>query len=104
MRWNDERRFFRDKQVFAQAEVILAKPVDLLPEHNRVEHHAVTDDVEDVAAKNTRRNLVKHVLKTTEFERVPRVGATLKPGYHLILRSQHVHNFTFSFVAPLEAH
>jgi hypothetical protein len=34
---------------------------------------------------------------------VTRVGTTLKPGYDLILWREYVHNFSFSFVAPLEA-
>ena len=86
-----------------QAKVVFTKSVYLFPEHNRVEHYTIANDVEDVGAENAGWDLVQHVFKTVEFKRMPGVGSSLKAGHNLILWRQYVHNFPFSFVAPLEA-
>ena len=46
---------------------------------------------------------MKHVLDAVKFQRMARVGAPLETGDHVVLGGEHVHDFAFAFVAPLEA-
>jgi len=53
--------------------------------------------------ENARGNRVQHVLLALEVEGVPCVRAALEPGDHPVGGSEHVHDFPFSLVAPLQA-
>jgi hypothetical protein len=46
---------------------------------------------------------MQHVFNPVELQRVARIGAALKPRNYVVLLREHVHNFPFSFVAPLES-
>ena len=76
---------------------------DLFGEDDRVDHHAVADDVDRAVPENARGNRVQHVLLALEVEGVPCVRAALEPGDHPVGGSEHVHDFPFSLVAPLQA-
>ena len=76
---------------------------DLFGEDDRVDHHAVADDVDRAVPENARGNRVQHVLLALEVEGVPCIRAALEPGDHPVGGSEHVHDFPFSLVAPLQA-
>jgi hypothetical protein len=54
--------------------------------------------------KNTAGHLVQYMLLATKGEGVASIGATLEAGYGIVGGRKHVHDFAFSFVAPLEAY
>jgi hypothetical protein len=78
--------------------------LQLAAEYYRVEDDAIADYVEDVGVENATWHLVQHVLLAIEGEGMAGVGAALKAGYGIVGRGEHIHDFSFSFVAPLEAY
>jgi hypothetical protein len=78
--------------------------LQLATEHYWVEDDAVADYVENVGVENAARHLVQHVLLVIEGEGVAGVGTTLKAGYSIVGGGEYVNDFSFSFVAPLEAY
>jgi hypothetical protein len=78
--------------------------LQLTAEYYRVEDDAIANYVEDVRVENAARHLVQHVLLAIEGEGMAGVGATLKAGYGIVGRGEYVNDFSFSFVAPLEAY
>ena len=60
------------------------------------------DDIYGTLVENTRRNGMQHVLDTIELESMPRVGPSLKACNDIVVLSEDIHDFTFSFVSPLK--
>ena len=74
---------------------------DLLGQNDRIDYHAVADDVDRTVAENSRRNGVQNKTRIAEMERMSGIGTTLKTGDNLIRRGQYIHDLTLAFVAPL---
>jgi len=84
-------------------EIVGAESHNFLAEYYRIQYYAVSDDILDITSEYTGRDLVKYVLDSIELKRVTSVGASLESCNYLIVRSNYVNNFTFSFIAPLKA-
>jgi len=103
VRGQDQMRFLRDQQLALYVDSVGFQAGDLFGEDDRVDHHAVADDVDRAVPENARGNRVQHVLLALEVEGVPCIRAALEPGDHPVGGSEHVHDFPFSLVAPLQA-
>ena len=76
----------------------------LTAEEYGVEHYAVAYYVCDrTFGENARGNRAEYVLVPVELKGVPGVGTALEAGHDVVVGSENVNNFTFTFVAPLEA-
>ena len=94
--------FFGNLEHLAQIHPARFKSFGFLAEKHRVKHHAVADDIGLPVLEYARRNRTQYIFLAFEFESVASVGAALETCHSVIARSQHVHYFSFSFVAPLE--
>jgi hypothetical protein len=45
---------------------------------------------------------VKHEARAAELDGMARVGTSLEACHDRVLRGEHIHDFTFSLVSPLE--
>ena len=100
----DELGFLGDVEVFGPVYSPIGEFLELLAEHDGVEDDAVADDVEDVGVENAAGHLVQDVLDAVEGEGVAGVGAALEAGYGIVGGCEHVYDFAFAFIAPLEAY
>ena len=75
----------------------------LLGESHRVEHHSVADDIDGVFAKNTGRYRPQYVYLIAEMEGVSGIRPSLESSDHAVIRCEDIDDFSFSFVAPLQA-
>jgi hypothetical protein len=71
---------------------------------NGVKNDAVTYYIKDVGVEDAAGYLVQDVLEAVEGEGVAGVGTSLEAGNGIVSRSQYVYNFSFAFIAPLEAY
>jgi hypothetical protein len=46
---------------------------------------------------------MQNILFSVKFKGVSGIGAALETRHHIIVGSQVIHNFSFSFIAPLKA-
>ena len=99
----DEMRLATDGQTRGHVHAQRHQRVNLFFENDWVDDHAVAHHVQRVGAEHPARDGVQHVLDAIKFQRVARVGASLETGDHVILGGEYVHDFSFAFVAPLEA-
>jgi hypothetical protein len=76
--------------------------MNLLCQNHGVNDYAVADNVDTAIAEDTRRYGVKHIAFVIEMERVARIGSALEAGDYVVTGRQHVNNFAFAFVAPLQ--
>ena len=82
--------------------VVFGQIVDLFGQDHRVDHHAVAHHIDRFFVENTRGDGVQHVFYPAEFQRVSGVGAALETGDDVVVGREHVHDFSFAFVSPLE--
>jgi hypothetical protein len=73
-------------------------------EDDGVEDDAIANYIKDVRVENAAGHLVQDVLEAVEGEGMTGVGSALKAGNGIVGGSQYVYNFSFAFVAPLEAY
>ena len=76
---------------------------DFALEDDRIDDDAIADDVLGAFAEHAARDGMKDVLLAVKNQRVPGVGSALEARDDVVLRGQDIHDFPFSFVAPLEA-
>ena len=103
MRRQNEVRFARDAQAVGTLHSKRSQLVDFAHENHGIDDDAVSDDVDGFGVKNSARNRVQNVLNAFKFKGVSGVGAALKARYDVVVPREDVHNFTFPFVAPLQA-
>ncbi len=48
----DQLGLFRDKEVFARIDAIFLQALDLLTQNYRIQHHAITNNIDDVLTEN----------------------------------------------------
>src|SRR5690554_843684 len=89
-------------ELFEYLNPLLFYVFDLFAQGHRVNDHAGTDYIGDVLAEYSGRDGMQHVFFIIKYQRVPRVGPTLKPAYIIIICGQAINYLTFPFVTPLE--
>ena len=72
-------------------------------EEGRVEHYTVADDVHLVTLEDSGGNGAEHIFLSFKLKRMTGIRSALETSYYVIVRGQHVDNFTFAFVSPLES-
>ena len=103
MSWQDQVRLAADGEVRGDVHAQVHQRVDFFLEDEGVDDHTVADDVEGVFSEHATGNGVQHVLDAIKLQGVSGIGSALESGDHVVLRGEHVHDFAFAFVAPLEA-
>ena len=96
-------RFLRYIQPLLQLVTGGSQLLRLFAEQDRVQHYAVTDQVDLATLEDTGRNTAQHVFLTLELQRVTGIRTALKTGYYIVLRREHIHHFAFALIAPLES-
>ena len=96
-------RLARDEQPRVHIHPMVLDLHNLTLQSNRVNDHAIANQVLLAFVENTARNGVQYVLSPIKFQGMTGIGAALKAGYDVVLRGEHVHNFPFPFVPPLES-
>ena len=74
-----------------------------LAEGDRVENDSASYDVGGTLAENAGRDAPHHEIMSVEMQGMACVRAALESGHGRISSGQHVHDFSFAFVSPLEA-
>lgn len=103
VRRQDQVGLLRDAELAGQVVAAGCERLGLLAEEHGIEHHAVADDVGLAALEDAGRNRTQDILLTAEFQRVTGIGTALEAGHHFIAGRQHIHDFSFSLVPPLQA-
>ena len=67
------------------------------------QHHSVADNVALATLENTRGNTAQHIFLTFKLQSVAGIGSSLKASYHVIVWCEHINNFSFALIAPLQA-
>ena len=98
----DQVRLARDEQPGRDVEVVFGQIVDLFGQDHRVDHHAVAHHIDRLFVENARGDGMQYVFYPAEFQRVSGVGAALETGDDVVAGREHVHDFSFAFVSPLE--
>jgi hypothetical protein len=80
-----------------------AQLLELLRQHLRIDHHAVSDHAQRVLLENSRRDQVKLPGIAVADDRVAGVVATLKADHRVRPLGKEVGYLTLAFVAPLGA-
>src|SRR5438045_727883 len=101
MRGKDEMRFAGNKKLAADVDTHFHQHIYFFLQRNRINHHAVTDNVDGVITKYSGWNSMQHMLDAIELKRVSCIRSSLESCYHIILRREHINNFSFPFVPPL---
>ena len=100
---SDEVGAAADVQVGARVYAGFEQLRDFAFEDDWIDDHTVAHYVLGAFAKHAAGDGVQHVFDAIKFQGVSGVGAALEPCNHVVLRGEHVHDFAFAFVAPLEA-
>src|SRR5690554_6233415 len=82
---------------------VRAQVVQLPFQDNGVNDYAVANEVERFLVENARRDGVKHVFLPVKLQGMASVGSALETRDQVIPRAEDVHDFPFSFIAPLKA-
>ena len=99
---HDEVGFLRYFEHLAQVNTARFESLGLFTEEDRVKHHSVAYDIGLPILEDTRRDGAQYILFTLKFKGVTGIGSALETCYSVVTRCQHVHYFSFAFVAPLE--
>ena len=100
---HDEVSLLRDIQARLQFVAAPCQVLRLGHEEVRRQDNTIADYIYFSALEDSRGDAPKHILLSFKLKRVPGIGATLKTGDNIVLRSQHIDNLSFTLVAPLEA-
>ena len=79
------------------------KRSDLLAKLRDMKRDSVSDDIDDILSKNTRRKLMERKFAVLVDDRVARVRAALEPNNDVGVRREHVGDLPLAFVAPVRA-
>ena len=105
MHGQDQRRVLSDAEAaLVDLQPQFAAALDLVDQRPGVEHDAVTDQSLLALAHHTGRQQRQRVGDIVDDQRVAGVMPALKPHHHVGAFGQPVHDFAFSFVAPLGAY
>ena len=69
----------------------------------RINHHTIANEVGNAGMENAAGQGIQHVFLPVKLEAVPGIGAALKTGNNIVARREVIGDFTFAFVAPLQA-
>jgi len=100
----DELGLLGDVEVLAPIHSPIGQLLQFAAEYYGVEDNAIAHYVEDVGVENATRHLVQDMLLAVEGEGVAGVGAALEASYCIVGGGEYINDFSFSFVAPLEAY
>ena len=100
---HDEMGLLRDVKALLQVVARCFERFGLSLEESRIEHYAISDDIHLVALENSRRNRAEYILLTFELQCMTGVRSALKTSHHVVTRRQHIDDFAFAFVAPLQS-
>ncbi len=67
MRREDERSLLGNKKIRLQIQVVLLQTFDFAAKHDGIEDYTIADDILNIGAENSGRNLVQYVLDTVKF-------------------------------------
>src|SRR5690554_948278 len=105
MRWQDKMRFTGNYQFTAcyRIETAFFQVFDFSSKDNRIDDHAVTDQIQDLFVEDAGRDGVQDIFLLIKFQRVSGIRTALKTCDQVVLRTKNVDNFTLTFIAPLQA-
>ena len=95
--------FFREFQGVLEVHTSLAECLSFLHEEYRIKHHTVADEVGFFVLEDAGGDGAEHIFLAVELQSVTGIGPSLETCHNVVARSEHIHNFTFTLVAPLEA-
>ena len=96
--------FGADEQASPKVDAAGVQFLHLFHQGFGVDHHPRADNATHAGVQHAGGNLVEDVLLIVDNDSVSGIGATLAADDPLHLRGQHVDDFAFPFVAPLNAH
>ena len=99
----DQVGLLGDQELSGDVHALGLDGLDLILEDDRVDDHAVTDDIDRIRTEDAGGNRVQHETVPVEDEGVSGVGAALEAGDHLVIRGQDIDHLSFALVAPLQA-
>ena len=102
VRGEDQVGLARDEQARGDVQAVLGQVLYFAGEDDRVDDYAVAHHVDGLFVEYARRDGVQDVFDAVEFQRVSGVGAALEAGDDVVSGGEHVHDFPFTFVPPLE--
>ena len=75
----------------------------LLGEEDRVEHHAVTDDIDRSALEDSRRHRSQDMGLPLDLQCVTGIGSALEATDDIVVGGQHIDHLSLSLIAPLQS-
>jgi hypothetical protein len=100
----DELGLFGDVEVLSPVYSPIGELLKFGTEDDGVENDAIAHYIKDMGVEDAAGHLVQDVLEAVEGKGVAGVGTSLEAGNGIVSRSQYVYNFSFAFIAPLEAY
>ena len=101
--WEDEVGASADVEAFSQGISSSLEFMSFSHEEVGSDDAAVADDVDFLFVEDTRRNGAEHEFLAIEDDGVSGVRAASKTSYHVIVRGEEIHHFSFAFVAEDDA-
>src|SRR4051812_39689851 len=95
--------FTGNKQSLVYVDIHFLQCIDFFLHCYWIDDDSVSNDIFYSVMKNSGRYRMQNMFDSVELESMSRVWSTLEPGYNFIRRSKDIYNFSFSFIAPLEA-
>ena len=93
----------RNLQDTLNVHTTLLKRLCLFAEQHRVEHHAISYNVDLSMLENARGNRAEHILMSLKFERMTGIRAALEACHHIISRCEDIYNLAFALITPLQS-
>ena len=85
------------------ADTAVLKGFHLFHQRERINDDAVADHVDDFASEDTGRDQVEYIFFGTVFHGMAGIVAALEANDHIGVARKNIDDFSFTFVAPLDA-
>ena len=92
-----------DAQLLVEHHTGILQLLCLLGEEDRVEHHAVTDDIDRPALEDSRRHRSQDMGLPLDLQRVTGIGSALEATDDIVVGGQHIDHLSLSLIAPLQS-
>src|SRR5690606_6991331 len=95
--------FSRKQKVFSVIQIEFVQTFQFLYKNYGIYNHSVSDEVNRVFVKHPRWDCTQNVFYAINFQGVSSVWGTLKTCDNIVVLCEHIDNFSFAFVAPLQS-